>query len=283
MKPGEEGYVLVAVIFLLAILVLSLTIAIPRVKASIQRDREIETMHRGLQYARAIKLYHKKFSAYPPNVEALVKTNEIRFLRKRYTDPMTGKDDWRPIKFGENKTPMAMGFFGQPLGLGGDAIAGTGPSGGNGIAGASPIGGSGGIFSSGTDAGGGNTGAGGTATGGAGTGTGTGTGIGTTGTGLGSGTGSGQSFGGVGIVGFAPGSTKESILLYKKKNHYNEWEFLYSPLSDRQGLQSGNTGTIGTPVAAPTGGPSVFGGGTQGTGTGSGSGSGSGGTSSTPQ
>lgn len=258
MKPGEEGYVLVAVIFLLAILVLSLTIAIPRVKASIQRDREIETMHRGLQYARAIKLYHKKFSAYPPNVEALVKTNEIRFLRKRYTDPMTGKDDWRPIKFGENKTPMAMGFFGQPLGLGGDAIAGTGPSGGN-------------------------TGAGGTATGGAGTGTGTGTGIGTTGTGLGSGTGSGQSFGGVGIVGFAPGSTKESILLYKKKNHYNEWEFLYSPLSDRQGLQSGNTGTIGTPVAAPTGGPSVFGGGTQGTGTGSGSGSGSGGTSSTPQ
>ncbi len=118
-----------------------------KVKESIQRDREIETMYRGKQYARAIKLYYKKFSAYPPNVQALVKTNEIRFLRKRYTDPMTGKDDWQPIKFGQNKTPMAMGFFGQPLGLGGDAIAGTGPSGGNGIAGASPIGGSGGFFS----------------------------------------------------------------------------------------------------------------------------------------
>ncbi len=86
----------------------------------------------------------------------------------------------------------------------------------------------------------------------------------------------------MGIIGFAPGSPKESILLYKKKNHYNEWEFLYSPLSDRQVMGSGNTGTIGTPVAAPTGNPNVFGGTTPGTGTGSGTGSG-GTTPTTPQ
>ena len=64
---------------------------------SIQRDRDLETFHRGMQYRRAIQLYYRKFHAYPPNVDALVNTNDIRFLRKKYIDPMTGKDDWKPI------------------------------------------------------------------------------------------------------------------------------------------------------------------------------------------
>ncbi|HVZ84567.1 MAG TPA: hypothetical protein VG893_12915 [Terracidiphilus sp.] len=281
-KPGEEGYVLVAVIFLLAILVLSLTIALPRVKASIQRDREIETMHRGLQYRRAIQLYYRKFNRYPPNVEALVKTNEIRFLRKRYKDPMTGKDDWKPIHFGENKTPMAMGFFGQPLGLGGDVMAGTGPSGGNGIEGASPIGGGqtgGSIFGASPSPG---AGAGGSPTGPTGT-SGTGGTTGSSGTGSDIGSDMNQTFGGAGIVGFEPGATGQSILLYKKKNHYNEWEFLYSPLSDRQNMGSSNTGTIGAPAAPTNGSDSLFNNGTNTPGIGGGAGSGSGtGGSTTP-
>ena len=82
-----------------------------------------------MQYRRAIQLYYRKFHAYPPNVDALVKTNNIRFLRKKYIDPITGKDDWKPIMFGQNKAPTAMGFFGQPLA--GTTIAGIGPSGGN--------------------------------------------------------------------------------------------------------------------------------------------------------
>ena len=113
-QPSEEGYILVAVIFMLAILILSLAVAFP-LREDIQRDREDETMQRGKQYIRAIQLYYKKFHAYPPNVDALVKTNDIRFLRKKYIDPTTGKEDWKPILFGQNKTPQAMGFFGQPL------------------------------------------------------------------------------------------------------------------------------------------------------------------------
>ena len=139
-RPSEEGYVLVAVMFMLAILIISLAIAEPIVKKDLQRDREIETMHRGKQYARAIKLYYKKFGAYPPSVDALLKTNEIRFLRKKYIDPTTGKDEWKPIRFGQNKAPTAMGFFGQPIG--GSTVAGTGPSGGNGLTGSSTGGGS---------------------------------------------------------------------------------------------------------------------------------------------
>ena len=134
-QPSEEGYILVAVIFMLAILILSLSVAIPRVRADIQREREEETMQRGKQYIRAIQLYYKKFNAYPPNVDALIKTNDIRFLRKKYIDPTTGKDEWKPILFGQNKTPQAMGFFGQPLATA--SMAGIDPAGGNtGIAGA---------------------------------------------------------------------------------------------------------------------------------------------------
>ena len=86
-----------------------------------------------MQYRRAVQLYYRKFHAYPPNVDALVKTNEIRFLRKKYIDPMTGKADWKPVLYGQNKTPTAMGFFGQPLSGNATTIAGVGPSGGNGL------------------------------------------------------------------------------------------------------------------------------------------------------
>ena len=284
-RSGEEGYILVAVMFLLALLIISLAVALPRVREDIQRDREVETMERGKQYTRAIKLYYKKFQRYPPNVDALVKTNEIRFLRKRYTDPITGKDDWKPIQFGQNKTPLAMGFFGQPLA--GAAIAGTGPGG---IAGATPVAGGtngstgGSTFSNGGSFTGGSSFSGGSSTFGSSapgspTGTGTGGSTGTGGTdsgssgsdsGSGGGLSSNQTFGGGGIIGFSPGSEKQSILVYKKKNHYNEWEFLYSPLADQMMQGGGNLGTIGQPVGGTNGAPGFGSGVTNGPGIGGG-------------
>ena len=117
-QPSEEGYMLVAVIFLVALLTISLAVALPRISKEIQRDHEVETMHRGKQYIRGIRMYYKKFGAYPPNVDALVKgTNNIRYMRKKYADPTTGKEDWKPVRYGQNKAPTAMGFFGKPLTL----------------------------------------------------------------------------------------------------------------------------------------------------------------------
>ena len=66
------------------------------------------------QYVRAIEVYYLKIGHYPGSIEQLEKTNNIRFLRQRYVDPMTGKDDWRLIQVGEAKTTVK-GFFGQPL------------------------------------------------------------------------------------------------------------------------------------------------------------------------
>ncbi len=249
---------LIAVMFMLAVFVIALSVAVPKIAKQIQRDREIETMRRGKQYVRAVKMYYKKFGAYPPSIDALVKTNEIRFLRKKYIDPTTGKDEWKIIRFGQNKT-QTMGFFGQPIG--GSTVAGIGPSGGNGLTG-SP-GASGGILStnngnttsgSSTDPGTNQNGSSGAPPGStdssgstdpnasSGTGNGTGSGTGLT----------GQTFGGGGIIGVSPGSPKQSILVYKKKNHYNEWEFFYDPLAEQMMMQGGNTGTIGQPASSTT-------------------------------
>ena len=269
---GEEGYILIAVLFLVAMVLVMLSIAAPKIAADIERDREIELQHRGHQYERAIKLYYKKFGAYPPNMEALEKSNEIRFLRKRYKDPATGKDEWHLIHFGENKSPTAWGFFGQPLA--GTTIAGIGPGGMGQNAGSSLIGnngtGSNGIGSVGlsdpnagnisntgnassnsnnanngnaatpTDPNAPSTSGGGTNAGGSGS---------TSAFGNSSTGSNNQTFGGGGIIGVESTSPKATILEYKKKKHFNEWEFVYDPQADRITL-SGNTGTIGTPVGS---------------------------------
>jgi type II secretory pathway pseudopilin PulG len=262
-RQGEEGFMLLAVICLLALLIISLSVALPKISKEIQRDRELETMQRGKQYARGIKMYYKKMGAYPPNLEALTKPagpGGLRFLRKQYVDPTTGKKEWKIIHFGEAKT-QTLGFFGQPIsgmGMAGNSLmAGVGPSTGGGLGGSS-FGGSGGGLggSSFGGAGGGLTpssGIGGAPTDpGSGQGssgatnpTGTGTGIG----GAGGSSMGGQSFGGLGIIGFSPTSQKASILVYKKKKKYSEWEFVYDPLAD----MFGGGGMPGGPQVGGTG------------------------------
>lgn len=248
-RPGEEGYILLAVICLLALFTISLSVAIPAITKQIQRDRELETIERGKQYIRAIKMYYKKYGAYPPTVDALVKPSgpgNLRFLRKKYLDPITGKDDWKPIYFGQNKAPMAMGFFGQPLA--GAGMAGVGP----GVAGAqtlgtsltpstgmngTPIGGDASASASPSDS----------STAGAGNASSPGAGGTTGGSPLG-----GQTFGGMGIIGFSPASPKKSILVYKTKDHYNQWEFVYDPRTDITVVSAGG-GPAGASPVAPTG------------------------------
>jgi hypothetical protein len=68
----------------------------------------------------------------------------------------------------------------------------------------------------------------------------------------------GQTFGGAGIIGFSPNSPKQSILIYKKKNHYNEWEFVYDPLADRT-VVSSSSGAGGQSAGSMTNGSPGFG------------------------
>jgi type II secretory pathway pseudopilin PulG len=155
-QRAEEGSMLVGLVVAIFLILLALSVAAPTVAKELRREQEVEAVHRGNQYVRAIQLYYRKNGGqYPGSIEQLEKTNNIRFLRQRYTDPMTGKVDWRLIHVGEAKTTVK-GFFGQPLagmapGLG--SAAGMASSGGigagaAGTAGAAGSAGSGSAFGS---------------------------------------------------------------------------------------------------------------------------------------
>jgi hypothetical protein len=129
--------------------------------------------------------------------------NGLRFLRKRYADPLTHSDDWKPVFLGHNNAPLSMGYFGQVLNAGTalaspsaaqnrDSIMGTPPtsafdsfsSGNSGKADDVP---------QGTPS---------------------------------------MPFGLGPIIGVRPSKTMASIIVYKTKSNYDEWEFVYDPVTD---------------------------------------------------
>src|SRR5216683_195719 len=99
-KTGEEGFVLLLIFAMAAAVALMLYIELPRVSFEAQRNREQLLIERGEQYKRAIQLYFRKFKTYPASIEQLENTNNVRFLRRRYADPLTGKNEWRLIHIG---------------------------------------------------------------------------------------------------------------------------------------------------------------------------------------
>jgi type II secretory pathway pseudopilin PulG len=111
----EEGFLLLAVVIMVALVLIALAVAAPVVARDLRRDKEIESQHRMEQYVRAIQLYQRKFpNQYPASIKALEGTNNIRYLRKQYVDPLTGKADYKLIHQGEQKTTIKV-FFGEEL------------------------------------------------------------------------------------------------------------------------------------------------------------------------
>src|ERR1700733_8941040 len=113
-QDSEQGYMLLMLIVVIAIILIGLGVAASDVAFNLRREKEVESMRRMDQYVRAIRLYYKKFGHYPGSIEQLENTNTVRYLRKQYVDPLTGKQDYRLILVGQNKTTVK-GFFGQPL------------------------------------------------------------------------------------------------------------------------------------------------------------------------
>jgi hypothetical protein len=96
----ERGFAMLLVFVMAAAIAITLYMELPRVAFEAQRNKEALLIERGEQYTRAIQLYVRKFKKYPIKIEDLEETNQIRFLRKRYIDPMTGKSEWRIIHMG---------------------------------------------------------------------------------------------------------------------------------------------------------------------------------------
>src|SRR6476659_10982804 len=125
-RSAESGYVLLAVMLTVTLILVALAVEAPRIAQKIKRDKEEEMIHRGKDYATAVKRFvHKNGGRYPVSVEQLENTNHIRFLRKKYVDPMTGESDWKMVHVGEAEikipapNPGLSGGGGTNSGLGG--------------------------------------------------------------------------------------------------------------------------------------------------------------------
>jgi len=237
----EGGYILITLMLMVALLAIGMMVATSKAAFQARRDREEELVHRGVQYARAVRLFFKKTGRYPTRVEELENTNNLRFLRKRYKDPITG-DDFKILRMGDVKLTFGQGITGAmtPQAI---AAAQNGQGAGIGNAISRGLGGM--------------------------TGQPAGIATQTTVTATASDSsddssgkksdsdssdskddkkdkpsGSGLTFGGGPIVGVASTSKKESIREFNKKKQYDQWQFIYDPSSDRGGL-------LNTPAQPP--------------------------------
>lgn len=246
-KRREQGYILLVLLLFVAVLSIGLLAAVRSIDFQVKRDREEELIHRGVQYSRAVRHYFKKFGRYPTRIEELESTNNLRFLRKRYKDPTnrdpkTGQErDFKLLHLQDIQTAFASaptkGLVAvSDLASGADAAqsstevqagapgalsnASGAPSGRGPSAIAQPD--SAGDQAQTTDQG-------------------------SAGNGptppppqplsqqLGP-SGNPQVFGGGAIAGVASMNKDKTIRVFNKKDHYNQWQFIYDPTSDRGGL-----------------------------------------------
>ena len=252
-RHRESGYILITLMLMASMVVILLAAVLPKITQQLQRDREEEMVHRGVQYSRAIRRYYKKFGRYPTRIEELENTNNLRFLRQRYKDPITGKD-FKLLHFGEVKMNFGAGIAGG-VAPGANPVGGiTGDPNANQAFGGQGVGGNGPQFrplgqaqvnpqSAPSDSGDSSdqTSA---SSGGVPPGIGKTSGPLSSSFGSSSGGSGNPTFGGGPIVGVVSVSTKTSIREFNKKNHYNDWQFIYDPSTDRGGL-------LNTPAQPP--------------------------------
>src|SRR5262249_58461811 len=100
LRNRSRGYMLVSLMLFLTLMAISMMVVLPQIAFQAKRDREEEMVHRGVAYSRAIRRFYKKFGRYPARVEELENTNQLRFLRKRYKDPLTDKD-FKLVRLGD--------------------------------------------------------------------------------------------------------------------------------------------------------------------------------------
>jgi len=224
-RNGEQGYILITLLLVIAVMGIMAATLVTSIKFDIKRDREEEMIHRGVQYSRAIRAYYKKFGRYPATIENLENTNQLRFLRKRYKDPLTGRD-FKLLHFGEAKMGLTLGGGIIPgastigpngtLTPGGLSNSSFGNS--NSFGQSAQAGQKSGADSSQTDTNGSPT-------------------VSSGGSNAASDQSSSdqpvQTFGGLPIVGVASTSKDPTIREFDKKKKYNEWQFLYDPSLDR--------------------------------------------------
>ena len=98
----DSGFAMLMVFLMAACVAITLYMEIPRVAFEAERQRELLLVDRGNQFKRAIQVFitdkqNNPTGRYPATIEELESFNNHRYLRRRYVDPMTGKDEWRLV------------------------------------------------------------------------------------------------------------------------------------------------------------------------------------------
>jgi len=109
-NAGQQGYALVLVVFMLAVLVITLATVTPNILVNGRRVKEEEMIWRGKQYVRGIRLFVRYYQMhggqvkFPTSMDDLTKNKVgIRFMRQAYKDPVNTVDgSWRFIYVGPN-------------------------------------------------------------------------------------------------------------------------------------------------------------------------------------
>jgi hypothetical protein len=253
-RNKQDGYALLLVVFLTALVVVGTMSIGLRILTEGRREKEQEMIWRGKQYTRGVKLYYRKLGRFPNSMDDLVKPKigNLRFMRQAYKDPMNKEDGtWRLIYVGP--AGNLIGSLKPPQG----GIQMPVPGG---QAGAAPVSSIGSFGSQPAPAGG--IAAPGTAPGAPGIGTGstgttTGQGTDTTGTGTDPQAvpaGDTPTIMGGNIIGVGSKVNQSSVIVYEKAHNYRLFEFIWDPSQD-MGIAAAPGTPIGTPAGAPAGTP----------------------------
>jgi hypothetical protein len=95
----ESGYAFLMVLGLMLLMIATSLVAMQKGATIHRRQVEEQTIWRGNQYARAIRLYYHKTGHYPQTLDDLVKgMPDLHFLRQAYKNPTNSADGtWRFI------------------------------------------------------------------------------------------------------------------------------------------------------------------------------------------
>jgi type II secretory pathway pseudopilin PulG len=99
----HSGFTYLTVLFIVAMMGIGLALAGHVWQTMTLREREADLLHVGNEYRKAIERYYLSGPRqYPRNLTDLLKDprqpGTVRYLRKLYPDPVTGKDEWGTVK-----------------------------------------------------------------------------------------------------------------------------------------------------------------------------------------
>jgi type II secretory pathway pseudopilin PulG len=129
-RQNQKGFGYIGVLFLVAVMMLTMGGIAQVWHAGMQRENEKELLFIGHQFRNAIDNYYSQSGRrFPPTLEALLGSDNAqiklpRYLRKIYRDPMTSDDNWGLV-LGANggiigvhslseKSPYKVSGFSQP-------------------------------------------------------------------------------------------------------------------------------------------------------------------------